>query len=329
MNGLLLLLLLLFWLLPSTSHRITQTVCVLRNHLRRVEDYYSPGDLIIGGNLLLENFWDFTVLKFNCKPSKGFIAVSVTLKNYHLFLALVHAVTKSTRIWFCFPTSHSASIFMTIKTLLGGFPRTASLFCLHEAEWFQFTNVTSRTLCSLSVLTSSSSLRKTELCSLSFRINPHEFLQYVGLVRLLLHFQWNWVGLVAPEGDNGERFISTLMPMLKEKEICPAFTQLFKSESFAFAAMKFLLLILTQFKAEVIILFGESKSILTIYTSLSLVEKVNGIAFRTVWILTSHWEISSTHDILPYLKFFHGALHFRDHSHDIPEFRHLLLSLDP
>ncbi|KAM3855458.1 vomeronasal type-2 receptor 26-like [Vipera latastei] len=66
-----------------------------------------------------------------------------------------------------------------------------------------------------------------------FRINPMEFPQYVGLVQLLLYFQWNWVGLVAPEDDNGERFVSTLMPMLKEKEICLAFTEMMKSDFYA------------------------------------------------------------------------------------------------
>uniref|UniRef100_A0A8C6VLD2 G-protein coupled receptors family 3 profile domain-containing protein n=1 Tax=Naja naja TaxID=35670 RepID=A0A8C6VLD2_NAJNA len=345
MSGLLLLLLLLFWLLPSTSHRITQTVCVLRNHLRRVEDYYSPGDLIIGGN--------FTqYLSYNIP--KCVFHYSVTLKNYHLFLALVHAVTKINKDLVLLPnitlgfhiydnkdtvrriSSNSLSPLSTRGRMVPGYKCDKQDTLLSVIG--ELSSQPSRQMASIFSIFKVPQLgfdflKFTEedrtVFPFFFRINPHEFLQYVGLVRLLLHFQWNWVGLVAPEGDNGERFISTLMLMLKEKEICPAFTQLFKSESFAFAAMKFLLLILTQFKAEVIILFGESKSILTIYTSLSLVEKVNGIAFRTVWILTSHWEISSTHDILPYLKFFHGALHFRDHSHDIPEFRHLLLSLNP
>ncbi|XP_070794981.1 vomeronasal type-2 receptor 26-like [Pituophis catenifer annectens] len=60
----------------------------------------------------------------------------------------------------------------------------------------------------------------------SFRINPKEFPQYVGLVRMLLYFQWNWVGLIVSENENGERFLSTLRPMLMEKEICLAFTQM-------------------------------------------------------------------------------------------------------
>ncbi|KAM3855456.1 vomeronasal type-2 receptor 26-like [Vipera latastei] len=63
-----------------------------------------------------------------------------------------------------------------------------------------------------------------------FRINPMEFPQYVGLVQLILHFQWNWVGLLAPENDSGEHFISSLVPMLKEKEICLAFTEMMKAD---------------------------------------------------------------------------------------------------
>ncbi|KAG8127159.1 hypothetical protein E2320_022218 [Naja naja] len=87
-----------------------------------------------------------------------------------------------------------------------------------------------------------------------FRINPDEFPQYVGLVQLLLHFQWNWVGLVAPEDDDGERFISSLVPMLKEKEICLAFCNLFISDNIAKLDLKALLK--TLFKAEVKVPFA-------------------------------------------------------------------------
>ncbi|XP_060548650.1 vomeronasal type-2 receptor 26-like [Pantherophis guttatus] len=64
----------------------------------------------------------------------------------------------------------------------------------------------------------------------SFRINPKEFPQFVGLVQMLLYFQWNWVGFIASESERGEEFISTLRPMLLEKEICLAFTQMVKED---------------------------------------------------------------------------------------------------
>ncbi|XP_066469303.1 vomeronasal type-2 receptor 26-like [Tiliqua scincoides] len=49
--------------------------------------------------------------------------------------------------------------------------------------------------------------------------------QYVGVVRVLLHFQWSWVALVAPDTDNGERFIRTLTPLLTQSGICVAYSQ--------------------------------------------------------------------------------------------------------
>ncbi|XP_070590793.1 vomeronasal type-2 receptor 26-like [Erythrolamprus reginae] len=66
-----------------------------------------------------------------------------------------------------------------------------------------------------------------------FRIYPEESPQYVGLVQLLLYFQWNWVGLLAPKDDRGERFISTVTPMLQEKEICLAFTLMLELDNIA------------------------------------------------------------------------------------------------
>ncbi|XP_070591709.1 vomeronasal type-2 receptor 26-like [Erythrolamprus reginae] len=158
---------------------------------------------------------------------------------------------------------------------------------------------------------------------------PQEFPQYEGLIQLLLHFQWNWVGLVAPQSDAGEHFTSTLMSMLKEKEICLVFTHLMKPGYDLFAAIKLFPLIMTWRKAEVVILFGEPKFINGLYIIFEFFKVFTGISFSTVWILTSHWKISASSEALKILKFFHGALHFKDHSHDVPEFRNLLLSLDP
>ncbi|XP_070591666.1 vomeronasal type-2 receptor 26-like [Erythrolamprus reginae] len=163
-----------------------------------------------------------------------------------------------------------------------------------------------------------------------FRNNPREFPQYVGLVQLLLHFQWNWVGLYAPKDDNGEQFVSSLVPMLKEKEICLGFCKLLISGVTSRwdleTRMKTLL------KEEVIILFGDDDFVSHFIALLTLSSLVKKSAFWKVWIITSHCKLSameSKRRILYFSKYLHGALQFRDQEWDVPEFSRFLLSLDP
>uniref|UniRef100_A0A670YRI4 G-protein coupled receptors family 3 profile domain-containing protein n=1 Tax=Pseudonaja textilis TaxID=8673 RepID=A0A670YRI4_PSETE len=152
-----------------------------------------------------------------------------------------------------------------------------------------------------------------------FRINPKESPQYVGLVQLLLYFRWNWVGLVAPEDDRGEHFISTLTPMLQEKEICLAFTEMFDFNINAIRIVKFHSILKSWLNVEVIILFGDASSSIKIIAVKTALEKLRKTLFQTVWIMSSHWELNGVEPqvILDRIKPFHGALHFRDQTGDV------------
>ncbi|KAK9405382.1 type-2 vomeronasal receptor [Crotalus adamanteus] len=56
---------------------------------------------------------------------------------------------------------------------------------------------------------------------------PAEGLQYPGMVKLLLHYRWTLVGLMAPDTDQGERFRRILTSMLLRNGICPVLSQSF------------------------------------------------------------------------------------------------------
>ncbi|KAG8147157.1 hypothetical protein E2320_022825 [Naja naja] len=149
-----------------------------------------------------------------------------------------------------------------------------------------------------------------------FWINPKESPQYAGLVQLLLYFQWNWVGLLAPEDERGEHFISTLTPMLQVKEICLAFTLMLKLDSFEIIQKTFILNFLTLSKTEVLILFADSVVTGCLIGGLYFFENIMKVSFRKVCIFTSHWKLGmgQSEDKLQYIKLLHGVLHLRDHS---------------
>ncbi|XP_015275909.1 PREDICTED: vomeronasal type-2 receptor 26-like [Gekko japonicus] len=58
-----------------------------------------------------------------------------------------------------------------------------------------------------------------------YRMVPSEALLYEGIVQLLLHFRWKWVGIVTMDSESGDYFSQTLEPMLSRNGICVAFTQ--------------------------------------------------------------------------------------------------------
>ncbi|XP_077169565.1 vomeronasal type-2 receptor 26-like [Paroedura picta] len=52
---------------------------------------------------------------------------------------------------------------------------------------------------------------------------PDDTYQYRGVVKLLHHFQWTWIGLLAMDDDMGNKFLQRIVPLLSENSICFAF----------------------------------------------------------------------------------------------------------
>ncbi|XP_077169302.1 vomeronasal type-2 receptor 26-like [Paroedura picta] len=69
------------------------------------------------------------------------------------------------------------------------------------------------------------SLAKTDKRYLSiYQMVPDDTYQYRGVVQLLHHFRWTWIGLMAVDDDNGNQFLQRIVPLLSENSICSAFT---------------------------------------------------------------------------------------------------------
>ncbi|XP_070591295.1 vomeronasal type-2 receptor 26-like [Erythrolamprus reginae] len=342
-------LLLVFLLMPPTTAKRRQAVCVLRNIFKPKEHYYRHGDLIIGGNLPLETFMTSSVTDFQKNQFVFDFYTLPILKKYQLFLAIVFAVTEINKDLVLLPNITlgfhicnnlqmereisliSLSFLSTRGQMVPGYKcdRQDILLSVIGGDHSKF----SRQMASIFSIYKVPQLgvdfglpqEYRPVYPYFFRINPSDFPECVGLVQLLLHFHWNWIGLVTSEDDSGEQFMSTLMPMLKEKEICLAFTERLKSDQPSDLLKELIFKML--FKAEVIILFGDANDIAAVFSVLTSFVEYGTISLKNVWILTSHWKFALIGDPAHGLKTLHGALQFREHSSDVSEFRHFLLTL--
>ncbi|XP_039211271.1 vomeronasal type-2 receptor 26-like [Crotalus tigris] len=58
-----------------------------------------------------------------------------------------------------------------------------------------------------------------------YRVSPKQEPPHLAIVKLLLHFQWTWIGLTAPDDESGEKFRRTFVPEAIRKGVCVAFSE--------------------------------------------------------------------------------------------------------
>ncbi|KAK9408930.1 type-2 vomeronasal receptor [Crotalus adamanteus] len=353
MSALPLLLLLLFFLLPPIMAKKMQALCLLPQPYKIQEHYYRPGDLIVGGNLHLGNYWSL-YLDFKQDPYPFSIPYLPTPNNYQHFMALVFAVTEINKNLVLLPNSTlgfnmydnanwkrrvsviSLFLLSTRDQMVPGYKcdQQDTLLSIIGGDQSQFSMLMASIFSIFKVPQLSIGFEFIQgdrrVYPSSFRISPKEFPQLVSLVRLLLYFQWNWVGFIASESERGEQFLSTLSPMLMEKEICLAFTQMVKEDVSKAEVHKFTSHSEIWANIEIILSFAEPDIVQTFLWALNF----NSFGKRPcpkVWILTSYWKPHTTHlqNRRRDLKHLHGSLHFRGHSGIISEFSNFLLSLNP
>ncbi|KAF7234644.1 Vomeronasal type-2 receptor 26 [Varanus komodoensis] len=348
-------LLLLFSLMPHTIQRLRRTTCLLTRPYEWPE-YYSPGDLIVGGNLPIGCYWYTKTEDFH-KSAPPFVSTDhlMLLKYYQQIQALVFTIKKLNKDPI-FLSNYSLGfrirdhsgiarwIYLNGLSLLSTHQEMVPNYKCHRHDQLisiigGLSSRSSRVIAALTSIFKIPQLGHGLFSSIPggnsefpsfYRIDPNEVAQYWGLVQLLLHFQWNWVGLVTLNDDRSEHFLQNLTPMLKQKDICVAFTEILNPADE-------LLLLQAQtgsipsswFESQVIIVLGDKSVINILVVFVLIYEKKTKSPLRKVWVLTSHWG-SSTEDLQSGLaKLFHGALHFCVQRRNVQEFKNFLLALDP
>ncbi|XP_054850306.1 vomeronasal type-2 receptor 26-like [Eublepharis macularius] len=178
-----------------------------------------------------------------------------------------------------------------------------------------------------------------------YRMVPNEAFQYQGIIQLLLHFKWKWVGFITSNDDGGEHFLQAMEPLLSQNGICPAFIgivpeafSLFKLESI-FSDMLMNIPNFMEKKVNAFVIYGETASILwlanilwvtTTWIPLSDFKYKGEISAGKVWITMAQIDfiflaIQRNWDI----QMFHGALSFSIHSNELAGFQKFLQVINP
>uniref|UniRef100_A0ACB8EWZ4 Uncharacterized protein n=1 Tax=Sphaerodactylus townsendi TaxID=933632 RepID=A0ACB8EWZ4_9SAUR len=172
---------------------------------------------------------------------------------------------------------------------------------------------------------------------------PNEALQYAGIVQLLLHFRWKWVGLMTMDDDAGEYFFQTLEAMLSQKGVCLAFREIVPKNmrlnriADVLEDMMSHIPIVMESKVNAFVVYGETAVITWLATIIwvtTLVIPMTDLSYKgkvsagKVWITTA--QIDFMFNLFQKdwdIQMFHGSMSFSPHSNEPPGFQNFLQSV--
>ncbi|XP_060110815.1 vomeronasal type-2 receptor 26-like [Heteronotia binoei] len=345
------------------SGKSSPSLCFVNNPLIHIKHQrYQPGDLIIGGITSQLFNPSYTSFDFKKNPQELIADEHIfILKSYQHVLSLVFAVKEINENPQILPNhtlglhiyesyfnarityqdtlnlvftekrtvlNYKCDTWNNLVAAIGGLDSETSL---HMATILGIYKTPQITYCSFD----SSGYDKTLVSSL-YRMVPNEAHQYIGLLRLLLHFHWKWVGLISTADDKGEKFVQTLEHFFFQNGICAAFTQKVPNPS-AYLEMEDMIdhwmdmvPLLSGPNVNVYIVNADSRTSMQVLWFLVL-DILRGLKpIEKVWIMSSQWDFSSEtfHRGLD-IKTLHGALSIAFHWNEVEGFQNFLQILNP
>ncbi|XP_054850501.1 vomeronasal type-2 receptor 26-like [Eublepharis macularius] len=167
---------------------------------------------------------------------------------------------------------------------------------------------------------------------------PNEAQQYMGIIRLLQHFGWKWVGLYAVDDESGERFLQALESLFPQHGLCPAFIERIPRQIYLTNLLEINDMVLNIYqpasdaKVNTLVLYGETFTFLwlTYFMLLGSPGHKENVSDGKVWIMTAQIDFALTSILsLSDLQIFQGAISFMIPSNELLRYQEFLQLIRP
>ncbi|XP_054850477.1 vomeronasal type-2 receptor 26-like [Eublepharis macularius] len=172
----------------------------------------------------------------------------------------------------------------------------------------------------------------------SYHVVTKETQQYMGIIWLLQHFAWTWVGVFVVDDESGEHFLKTFELLLSQHGICPAFIQeipqknRLKDLNAINNMLSKLYLLFKLNKASVYVVYGDTHTMIILNTVMdSVIEEFKEFtSIGKVWITTSQIDFAVSRLQRDFnVAYFHGTISLTVHSQELPGFEKFLQVINP
>ncbi|XP_063148848.1 vomeronasal type-2 receptor 26-like [Candoia aspera] len=205
-------------------------------------NFYKPGDYLIGGIISTSNA-AFQPHEFLMPPSHEFKSF-MNLRSSHIlpFLFAIHEINQSPRLLHNISLGYSIyenyfnarMMYEAMMDFLSmGQENTPNYSCGRRTNVLAFLEGTDSELFHhISAMLSIYKIPQISYGVIShiperkqhfpffYRLSPKQEPPHLAIVKLLLHFRWTWIGLFAPDNENGEKFRRTFVPLATKKGCC-------------------------------------------------------------------------------------------------------------
>ncbi|XP_062992900.1 vomeronasal type-2 receptor 26-like [Elgaria multicarinata webbii] len=351
---------LLLVLLLHMVHKAHVDNCRVRKPYPPLHKYHQPGDLLIGGIASYSTFVS-SPIDFADEPPPPLLEELVVLpKHYQHILALAFAIkeinenpqilpniTLGFHIYDSYDnarkTYHATMLLLTtlenvvpnyvcdiqnkLTAVIGGLDSDISLYVANVLDIHKVPQL----------IYGSAPIMNAKTPGLPFyQMAPQEALQYEGILSLLLHFSWRWIGVIVTDNDNGERFLQIVIPLFSKRGVCFAFIEILAKIGFVteinavlHQGAKIHDKVMVS-KANIVVAYTESYSMAYFLWLPYLSEQEHMTKNAKVWITTSQMDFTSF--VLQRnwdTGIFHGTISFRIHYSDLLGFQQFLESRNP